>query len=118
MWAPRKGTFHHGKTEANYSNLIALHERYKTCRPPIQELKDASLADGYPPEKVAKMRYPDLSHIDVHSLLRGIVTDTDDTHSDSDNDEETSPPDGDVNEEIDEPEELDEIEEFDDFADE
>ena len=95
MWAPRRGTFHYGRTEADYSNLIALHERYKRSKPPIEELKQACLADGYPPEKVARMRYPDTSGIDVYKLLRGIEQDFPDDHSDDDQDSDTSDSDDD-----------------------
>lgn len=59
MWKPKPGSFHDGKT--NYANLLALNEKYKTSRPPIEELKKACLADGYPIDQVAKMKYLEVS---------------------------------------------------------
>ena len=68
-WVPRPGSFHYGRTESDYKHLIKLHEFYRLKKPPLEELKEAALADGYPPEKVAKFRYIDMSKIDIHRLL-------------------------------------------------
>lgn len=65
----KSGAFHFSRTEADYSHLIALHDRYKLKKPPLEELKAAALADGYPPEKVAAFKYKDHSKINVERLL-------------------------------------------------
>ena len=57
MWKPKPGSFHYGRTENDYKHLLALREKYKLRTPPIEELKKACLADGYPPEKVATLKY-------------------------------------------------------------
>ena len=68
-WIPRSGTFHYGRTESDYQHLIQLHAKYKLTKPPLGELKEAALADGYSPEKVAKFKYVDMSNVNVHKLL-------------------------------------------------
>ena len=68
-WTPKPGNFHYGRTEKDYTNLINLHEKYKLQKPPLEELKEAALADGYPPEKVANFKYVDMSNINVDKLL-------------------------------------------------
>ena len=69
MWTPRPGTFHYGRTEKDYTNLLKLHEKYKLKKPPLQELKEACLADGYSQEKVLSLKYKDLTNIDVNQIL-------------------------------------------------
>lgn len=99
-WVPRPGTFHYGRTESDYRNLVALHEKYRVAKPPIEELKAAALADGYPPEKVAKFRYPDLSKVNVHRLLfphkykplEPEHVDESDNESDNDDDDDNKSP--------------------------
>ena len=69
-WIPKPSSMHYGRTNADYSHLLALRQKYPNKPAPIEELKAACLADGYPPEKVAKMSYPDLSTVDVVTLLK------------------------------------------------
>ena len=69
MWRPVSGSFHYARTERDYSNLIQLRAKYKNRQAPIDELKAACLADGYPQSKVDSLRYPDTTHDDVEQIL-------------------------------------------------
>jgi|TARA_B110000046_G_scaffold163932_1_gene179178 hypothetical protein len=65
----KPGTFHYGKSNDEYVNLIKLHDTYKLKKPPIDELKAACLADGYPQERVDKLHYIDMSDWDIDEIL-------------------------------------------------
>jgi len=69
MWRPAIGSFHYGRSEKDYANLITLRAKYKNRRSPIEELKSACLADGYPQEKVDSLKYPDTELDDIDELL-------------------------------------------------
>ena len=60
----------YGRTDADYSHQIALRLKYPNRPAPIEELREACLLDGYPPEQVAAMKYPNLDDVNVEKLLR------------------------------------------------
>ena len=64
-WIPKPGSFHYNKTNADYKNLLGLYETYPGKPAPIDVLKEAAIADGYPPEKVAKFKYKAASYYDA-----------------------------------------------------
>ena len=85
------GSLHYGRTEDDYKHLIALREKYKLKLPPIEELKKACLADGYPQSKVDSLKYPDTSNDDVDEIIGrkvAVVQELEHENFDADSDEE------------------------------
>uniref|UniRef100_A0A6C0F5I1 Uncharacterized protein n=1 Tax=viral metagenome TaxID=1070528 RepID=A0A6C0F5I1_9ZZZZ len=70
-WIPKPGSFHYGKTEKDYRNLLGLYDIYILKPAPIEELKKAALADGYPPEKVERFKYkPESYYLEILRLIQ------------------------------------------------
>jgi len=72
--------------------MTALYARCKTKIPPIEELKKACLADGYPPDKVRNMSYPTFDRTaeeylgKVHHVTQTDADDEDDKDPDAHDD--------------------------------
>lgn len=66
-WAP--DSIHYERTESDYKHLIALRQKYRLKVPPIEELKAACLADGYPQWKVDSLKFPDTSKDDIEQIM-------------------------------------------------
>ena len=64
-WTPTG--IHIGRTGDDYPSLLELRRRYPTTIPPIEDLREACLKDGYPEEQVLKMTYTALP--DIEDLL-------------------------------------------------
>ena len=65
----KPGSLHFGRTENDYKHILALREKYKLHVPPIEELKIACLADGYPIDKVNSLKYPKCENDNIEEIL-------------------------------------------------